>query len=364
MADMWDRGTLSRSSWHGKEKLGTFADVPALLAAGYALGVLPTALRECSVMTTEGLAVPGRAIVASYAQHPERALSVVQDRYRWTEPHELESLALAAGDAGARPDGVYSLRDGAVIVVSFDVTPRQGSSLLSHFLLADSFNGVLQLTTGATSIRPVCWNTVSAGIRQDGAGMAKIRHTASAEEKIKVLRGAIGQAIKSGEKVRETFDRAESFKLDSLAAQKALEALFPAAPDDASKHLRTRRDNARKDAIEVMQHRVNWTGPNLQSLWNAATFLIDREPNGDARPPKGGDSLDSLLLGSRAARVTEIARICEQVMADGSVQQIQVPEQVTGTVPTLAELAEDAGAPRALPPGPSAPYSLEDLLDD
>lgn len=294
------------------------ADAGAMIAAGELSGAWPTALRFADVHTVDGLKVPGRGIVASYAEHPEVCLSVVGDRYRATMPEEWRNLVRAAAAAGAEPTGAFSLRDGTRVLATFQVGTANG--LRTQLLIADAFDGSMGLICGTTSIRVVCANTLSAALGRDGADMATLRHTASLETQINILAANIGEAIKSGEAVRARYARAEEQALSLEQARAVFDALFPDAPEDADKAWKTRAANVRRDAEMAGALSVNAAGPTLATLWNAATFLVDRNADGTARPTRGGDALDSLLFGARAERIAQITTIVESALEGGAIE--------------------------------------------
>jgi hypothetical protein len=334
MAHEWHRGVLNASSWHGLEEVGVMVGADGMIGHGERSGAWPVALRFDGVATLGGLKAPGRALIAAYAAHPDACLSVVGDRYRATTPEEWRTLVRAATAAGARPTGAFSLRDGSRVLATFEV--GQSNGLRTQLLLADSFDGSMRLTCGTSSIRVVCANTLSAAMRADGADMARLRHTASLEEKVKVFAGSIGDAIAKGEKVRAAYHRAEETRLSHADAQRAFDLLFPRAARDADKPAQTRADNVRADAMRAMAHPVNNAGPTLATVWNAATYLVDRNADGTARATRGGDALDSMLFGARAERVEEIQTMIEVILRDGSIQTMTAPRAIeAGVTPAI-----------------------------
>ena len=186
----------------------------------------------------------------------------------------------------------------------------------------------MRLTVGTTCVRVVCSNTLAAAVSADGAGMGRLKHTASLEEKIGVLRGAIGEAIRTGETVRNAYHAAEGVRLTPAAARRAFDVLFPEAPEGATKSVKTRAENAREAARAAARLPINAVGApgTLATLWNAATYLVDRNADGSARETRGGDALDSILFGNRAERVNEIQALVETVMADGTFERMTVSE--------------------------------------
>jgi Domain of unknown function (DUF932) len=349
MAHEWHRGVLTASSWHGLEEVGVMADEASMIAHGERSGAWPVSLRFDEVRTAGGLVAPGRAIVASYQSHPEACLSVVGDRYRATSTEEWRTLVKAATAAGARPTGSFALRGGSRVLATFEV--GQSNGLRTQLVLADAFDGSMRLTCGFSSIRVVCANTLSAAMSSDGQGMAQLRHTASLETKVNVLAESIATAVKSGDKVREAYHQAEATKLSRHQAENIFDKLFPCAPEGADRAAVTKSENVRADGRRAMSRDENYAGCSLATLWNAATWLVDRTPSGQARPTRGGDPLDSLLFGSRGDRVSEIQTIVELVMRDGTVQSVPASEALkTGVDPlsvgrkVLEDMLRDADA--------------------
>lgn len=326
MAHEWFRGVLNASSWHGLEEIGIMPDCDAMIAHADRSGAWPTTVRFEGVQTIAGLKAPGRAVVATYAQHPESCLAVVGDRYRATSAEEWRSLVKAATAAGAKPTGAFSLREGSRVLATFEVGTSNG--LRTQLVLADAFDGSMRLTCGFSSIRVVCANTLSAAMSADGHGMAQLRHTASLETKVNVLAESIATAVANGDKVRNAYHAAETMQLTKAQAIDVFDRLFPAAPKDAEKTAITRADNVRADARRAMSRSENNAGPTLATLWNASTWLVDREADGTARKVRGGDALDSMLFGTRGERVTEIAHIVEVILKDGTVQSVPAHDAI------------------------------------
>ena len=302
------------------------ADDVAMIGHGETSGAWPVSLRFDELRTPSGLVAPGRGIVATYAEHPEACLSVVGARYHATTPEDWRMLVKAATAAGAKPTGAFALRDGSRVLATFEVGTSNG--LRTQLVMADAFDGSMRLTCGFSSIRVVCANTLSAAMSADGAGMAQLRHTASLETKVNILAESIGTAVEGGDKVRTAYHAAEELRLDKDSAIAIFDKLFPSAPEDAERAAKTKAANVRADARRAMANGVNNAGPTLATLWNAATYLVDREANGETRKTRGGDLLDSLLFGSRGDRVSEIQTIIEVVLRDGTTKAVTAQDAI------------------------------------
>jgi hypothetical protein len=64
---------------------------------------------------------------------------------------------------------------------------------------------------------------------------------------------------------------------------------------------------------------------NLATLWNAATYLVDRRGDGTKR---GNVGLESMLFGTRQARVQEIQTMIEVILADGTIAAVEASKAV------------------------------------
>lgn len=333
MAHQWHRGVLDTSSWHGLEEVGKMATADDMVGHGERSGAWPVGIRFADLFTSEGIKAPERGVVATYAAHPEMCLSVVGDRYRATTPDEWRTLVKAATAAGAKPTGAFSLRDGTRVLATFEV--GQSNGLRTQLLLADSFDGTMKLTLGTSSIRVVCANTLSAALRSDGEGMVLLRHTASLEQKVNVLAESIKESIESGEKVRTVYHAAENARLSRRDAQRVFDLIWPES-DEKSGKAKTLAQNARRDAETAMALPVNNVGPTLATIWNAATYLVDRRADGSARETRGGKSLDSMLFGTRGERINQIQTIVEVILKDGSIQPMMASEALdVGVDPSI-----------------------------
>lgn len=352
MSHEFDRGVMNKSSWHGLEAIGAMPDAAAMIAHGEASGAWPVRVERVGLFAAVDpnvgmtLRSPVDGMLATYAGHSPRVLGAVGSRYTPTTPEQWRDLVRAACEAGAKPCGAFSLRGGAHVLAVFEVA---SNGFKDYLCLSDSFNGDTRLCGGGASVRVVCANTQAAWFSNDNKGIAKLRHTASLAEKARLLEVAIRSAIANGASVRELYHAAESTKLPRATAEQLFDRLWPRAPEGASKATVTRAEERRVEATTAMALQVNHAGDSVATMWNAATYLVDRRADGSPRKCRGGaDMLDSMLFGSRAARVAEIQEhVVEIIMADGSVRPMTVPAAVEAGVDTdqlgarlLAEMLE------------------------
>lgn len=287
-------------------------------------GVWPAALREEQLFTASGIEARDRAIVGSYADGSvDKVLGIVGKRYETTGVESWNGLVKAAELAGAKPTKATAFSRGSIVVGQFEVGEVHG--IKNNFVLVDSFDGSTKLAAGTTSVRIVCTNTLAVALRTSGLG--SLLHTASLEQRVKVLEVAIKAAILEGTKVSDTYARAAATKLGRDEALKLFDALFPEASEGASKAAKTKAEDARAAARKAAWNPVNNEGSTLATLWNAATFLVDRDESGKARPVRGeGTPEGSMLLGERGKRVNEVLTLIEVVLANGKTETVTASE--------------------------------------
>ena len=305
-------------------------EVEAMIASAERSGCWPVEVESAPVIALsmsagEIGAHNAAAIVGHYSAASDKApmvLGINGGRYQATTAEEWRTLLRAAAAAGARPVGGFNVPDGSRPVALFDVGQvgtRDG--LTTRVVIGDSYNGTSALTGGGTVNRNACANVIaSAHGSRESAAWAKVRHTSSLSERIEALSEAIALAMASGETVRETYAAARERRLTTEDTREIIARLFP-VPEEPGRS-RTIAENLRTDAVHAMDRPENAEGPTLATVWNAATWTVDRHPNGAARATRG-DARTSMLFGSRGKRVEVVRRMIEVVLADGSVEEVE-----------------------------------------
>lgn len=359
MAHEWHAGVMSAkhgASWHRLEKLVDMRDACDLYREAIAANAWPAVASLVPLVTREGLEAPGYGVRCDYESASSQVVAVVGERYRVTTRDEWRSLCEAVCDAGALPTGGFSLFGGSRLIATFQLPDRSdGRGLKQNLVLADDLAGRKEICMGDSHTRVVCANTMQAAFRSDGSGFATIRHTLSAEQKIERLVRSIPIAIAKGERFRAEYEKAVATTLPKVDLGAVLGELFPDldTPYDVKKDpFRSLRDkkllperenrdgpvsktratiarNLRHDAQGALRNRVNWEGPNLATAWNVATFCVDRDGSGQARPTRAGSHpAQSMLFGSRAERLEEIQTIIQVFLRDGTLAEVTASQAV------------------------------------
>lgn len=233
-----------------------------------------------------------------------------------------DRLRTAAG-RGLKWHTAGSLKGGRVVWAlaqmagSIDVQRRNGriDQSAPFLLLSNSFDGSSAIRIMNTSIRVVCWNTLSAALK--GNNCHSIRHTASASAQLTEAARALGyateyfteyaetaQTLADTPMSRENFGTFAAQLLTGLDDPK--EALEKVAAADGRSETRL---NNQFDALETLFHRGKGnTGADRFDALNAVTEYIDHQRGrlSSARSSRAAQlagidkALDSATFGSGA----------------------------------------------------------------
>lgn len=331
MAHEWYAGVLNQSSWHGLESVEAMPDADTMIRRGLETGAWPASVDMREVRTVDGLYVPGQAVVATYADGSVRAHGTVKDRYHPLDPRQWQETVKAACKAGAIPAGAFALNGGARVLATFELP--SGNGIKPYLNIVDSMDGELAFQAGGTCVRVVCANTLSMSMGRDSAEWGWAKHTRSLSDRVGLIQGAVEAYIKAGSTVHALYQAAKDTAVHKDDAMAIFDRLFPPAAEDDSKAKATRADNARSSAARAMARPENAEGSSLATIWNAATWLVDRDEVGRAKPVRGGaDALGSMLFGSRGDRVQEIEAVIREALVPvidaqtGETRHITAPE--------------------------------------
>lgn len=357
MSDAWFNGVLAgKASWHRKERLvDRIADAPTLIALARASGAWPVSLGYEPLFSATGLPAQLRGLVAEYAPESGVARQLVGEvgsGYTHLDLAEWDATIRAAVEAGATPTGGFALHDGRLVLATFEVADANGE-FKDYLILGDAFDRSRKRFALRAHERVVCANTLAIAWAEGAEGAVQLRHTRGINVREVGLRDAVVASVAEGHAIRDLYARAKSLHLSREQAQAAFDALFPAAPEGASKAQATRAEAQRDEAMVAMARPENREGErgNIATLWNGATWMIDRHADGSQRTTRGTAkateaeqaqaAVDSMLFGSRRDRVTEvheaIERLVEVIERDGTVRPMVVADAIrAGVAPEQA----------------------------
>lgn len=181
--------------WHGHGK--KLEAPPTIHEAIVAAGLDWEVLLKPLIVEETGAKVSAFATVRS---SDGRVIGVVGKKYQpiqnltafeWFQPW-LDSGAVELETAGSLKGGrhVWALarikRDPVDIV--------KNDAVLRYILLSNSHDGTRMARGGFTAIRAVCWNTLTAALKDEASKMLRVRHTANAAEALTEIREVMNVA--------------------------------------------------------------------------------------------------------------------------------------------------------------------------
>ncbi len=287
--------------WHGLGKTldGIMSPAQAIEAAGLGWRV---SLQKLVIEHPDfrSLDVPSYAVVR---MDTASVLGVVGERFAPVQNSDLVSVLDAVVENGAKIDTAGSLLGGRIVwfAAALGDYEAAGERHRDFLVISHGHDGTRAVNIRRTSVRVVCWNTLTASDRSPGAFFS-VRHTESAEGRI----GAIGKLIASGDETRQKFveaaARMAAWKLTEREQVDFILKSLGLSPDAEVASIK-RKIEAAKGALAW--ERAHASG-DPSSLWIAAqgvTHYLAHETASKGSKSDGGQErrLASLIDGDRAA---------------------------------------------------------------
>lgn len=287
--------------WHGLGKTldGILSPAQAIEAAGLDWTV---SLQKLVIEHPDFRALP----VSSYAvvrMDTATVLGVVGERFTPVQNRDLVSVLDAVVDNGARIDTAGSLLGGRVVwfAAALGDYEAAGERHRDFLVISHGHDGTRAVTIRRTSVRVVCWNTLTASDRSPGAYFS-VRHTESAESRI----GVIGKLIAAGDETRSKFvETAAKMAAWKLTEREQVDFILRSLGLDPKAEV-----SSIKRKIEAAKAALRWEQAHAagdpSSLWIAAqgvTHYLSHETASKGSTSQGGQErrLASLIEGDRAA---------------------------------------------------------------
>ena len=256
-----------------------------------------------------------------------RELAIVGPAYTVVQNREAASIFdIAINEFGASIEVAGALGDGEVCWAlarlqggDVDVTGT-GDNVNGYALLKWGHDGSTGVNGSATAIRVVCQNTLALAASSDKATFAKIRHTASAKDRVKqaqqLFTGLTKTLIASG----ESFAQLASRRLTSAEIIAYVEKVFPGEAGVVSDTLKARRATVSQLVFSGVgvEKATALTGgdPNAWSVYNAVTEYFDHVRPAEAASVAGRDNANvSALFGGNADAKVKALSLARQLVA-------------------------------------------------
>lgn len=197
-----------------------------------------------------------------------------RDALKWTEALlETGAVYESAGGIGGG-ERIWLLAR----IPKADFTVGLNDEHQSFLLVTTSHDGSMSMTVKQTDTRVVCQNTLTMAL-QDGKQAIKIKHTKSAEDRLKQAQRMVSASIQNAATLKEKFDRLVSRKVSKETFTAVMDRLFPIKADEASKASISRRDNILTEISQLFESNDGNMFPEQRgtayALLNSVTNFVD-----------------------------------------------------------------------------------------
>lgn len=283
---------VGKTPWHG---LGTQLPADQPLETWRIAAGLDFSYEMAPVQFLDGEVYPDRRVI--YRSDTHAPLSVVSTRYLAVQPGEvLEFFRDLTEGHGFTIETAGSLKEGAVIWAlaktgrNFEMA---GDETRQYVLLMTSCDTKLATRATLTSVRVVCWNTLSAALKREAANLIVTRHNTKFDAS--AVKRNLGLVDDTWDAFAANADRLASKRLADVDLKEALVHIFgdPDAPVDKQPQQR-----AMAQVFELYSGRgLGAALPSARgTAWgglHAVTEYIDHH----ARENKPGARLTSAWMG-------------------------------------------------------------------
>lgn len=234
-------------------------------------------------------------------------------------------------DRTAQWESAGSLRGGRQVwallnLVQSDIMVGRNDRVLPYLLVTNAHDGSAACRVIPTTVRVVCWNTLSAAVAGQFRDLTvTIRHTGDTEHKLEQAKLMIARAGEMFGAFGKVANELAEKEVSRSALEELVNDLFPAPAEDASKTLQTRIERQRDGFAQSLSEEVKLlpaAGSAYQpmtywTLLNGVTRYADhgREVRPGKRPVAEA-RFESNMIGSNAAfkrravdRVIELAEL-------------------------------------------------------
>ncbi len=314
-------GIITNASWHGLEVNEPLPNATTMLTRARDLDAWPTSVHMEDARTTTGLAMPVKGIVVGYQSGRRIVHGVGSDQYTPLDLAVWDRTIGTAFEAGLEGRGAFALKNGTKVLATFGTSTLEMGrrALKSYLCLIDDLSGSGAFQIIDSHVDVVCSNTLAMAVAEDGKRSLRAVHRSSINQRAEQMREAIRLCGETGESLRDAYLKARDLTITSSAQAQALLDAFVPMPTDATRRQTNTVKAKRADLIVAAKTDVNKDGSNVATMWNAATFLVDRDARGNPRKVRGEsqDRLTPLFFGSRGDEVRRVKRIVDTLIASG-----------------------------------------------
>lgn len=287
MAHKFESGLFfGKSAWHGlgvtlpEDSADRYSIEGSIVKSGLNWGV------GLEPVTVAGKALPDyRAVVRDNGD----VLGVVGKQYKPLQNREQFNWFapfLESGECQFETCG--SLKGGRLVWVLAkinrdDAEVGQGDTIKKYLLLTSSHDGSKATSVGFCPIRVVCWNTLSAGLKDRNSTLLKVKHTAKQHKALAAIRETVNLVNETFEATAAQYRKLAACNLDAAELRKYVKLVLQLPEDD--KAITTRGGNILDGIIDLAANGVGNDGKTAWAAYNGVTHYVTHHygRNADSR---------------------------------------------------------------------------------
>lgn len=282
--------SVKEKAWHG---LGTIVEGCPNVQQAVELSKTNWYCEKENLLLADGRIVPDKYAVVR--QDTKDILGVVGSKYEIVNNKTAFSFFdFLDGECCFETGGV--LGKGEVVFLSAKLpshfTVAGNSDLVENYLLlTTSHNGTLALSAMFTPVRVVCNNTLNGALR-DNQNKIHVRHTISAEAKIKQANQLMGIVNKLQAEMEVVYKAMYATKVvsDSKVQELILNVIAPKFEQGGAEDLKTKTNNRLEDIFAYYEGHETQKGINgtVWGVYNALTGFYQNASKHDDERKLGG----------------------------------------------------------------------------
>lgn len=230
----------------------------------------------------------------------EKWLGTVGSRYTPFQNYELAELVLQAAE-GAQVEvtrGGLLYAGQKTFLQAALPSELIGNSQVNRWITAlNSHDGSTSIGFGSTNTVVICQNTFYKAF----GDLEKVRHTASAKERLEVMIRDLRAAIGLDVQLMENFKRMADMPLKDEAIERVIRKIFQVSTDQKQSVISSRKKNQIGDFAGSLQKSVSEQGSTIWALFNGVTRYTNH-----VSAPKEKDKKQDYLMANGGAELANI----------------------------------------------------------
>lgn len=250
-----------------------------------------------ALRTDDGETVPG--FVALRRSDTHHKLGVVTDSYApLSNAQACSALEPVLRASGGKIETVGTVKDSSVFFASVNLGIAHqivpGDEVRTYAMVSSGHNGARGWRCTITSVRPVCWNTITLG-EASGQLLADARHTSGIYNAVDNARNGLASIV---ERANRAADEMKSLAARRVATDDVLDilgAVFPLAESATDRQ----RKNNREIVSEVLELCEIGKGADIPGVRGTAWGLLNAVTEWEDRKRASDSAWDELTFAAQ-----------------------------------------------------------------